>query len=187
MFRGYGDNIIFTLWMHSPEIKHYKFENMLHIFFKALHFITWQFGRLSWHSWWNEINVTMNMLLEMSFMHSGYNIVSRIHVNKGHFFEYQRNNLFDPKTFYCIWAVGSRLVHYFDHALSVVRPSSLTFHIFNFSETTERNSTKLDRKQALSVLYQVCVFRADRKTRWPPLPKIGWDIFDFPSETAGRI
>ena len=53
---------------------------------------------------------------------------------------------------------------------SVVRPSvrlsvrpSLTFHIFNFSsETTEQNSTKLDRKQDLNVLYQVCVFRANR-------------------------
>ena len=106
--------------------------------------------------------------------------------------------------------------------------------IFDFSsETTERNSTKLDRKQDLNVLYQVCVFRADRKnkmaalasdwlrhfstsplkplngiqgnligskiltsstkfvffgsigkTRWPPWPLIGWDIFDFSSETA---
>ena len=172
---------------------------------------------------------------------------------------------------------------------SVVRPSvclsvrpSLTFHIFDFfSETAEQNSTKLDRKQDLNVLYQVCVFRADlknkmaalasdwlrhfrlllwnrwmefnetwqearsqrplpslcfsgrsekqdgrpglwlaetfstspmkllngiqrnltgskistsstkfvffgpiRKTRWPPWPLIGWDIFDFSSETA---
>ena len=33
------------------------------------------------------------------------------------------------------------------------------------SETAEQNSTKLDRKQALSVLYQVCVFRADRKNK----------------------
>ena len=105
-------------------------------------------------------------------------------------------------------------------------------YIFDFSsETTERNSTKLDRKQDTNVLYQVCVFRADRKnkmatlasdwlrhflfllwhrwtefnktwqeassqrplpilclsgqsekTRWPPLPLIGWDIFDFSSE-----
>ena len=174
-------------------------------------------------------------------------------------------------------------MHYCDHALSVVRPSSLTFHIFDFSETTERNSTKLDRKQDLNVLYQVCVFRANqknkiaalasdwlrhsrllvwnrwttfnktwqkarsqrllptlcfsglsekqdgrpglwlaetfstsplkplnrfqwnltgskistsstkfvffgliRKTRWPPCPLIGWDIFDFSSETAER-
>ena len=28
--------------------------------------------------------------------------------------------------------------------------------------TAERNSTKLDRKQDLNVLYQVCVFRADQ-------------------------
>ena len=61
---------------------------------------------------------------------------------------------------------------------SVIRPSSvrpsLTFHIFNFSsETTERNSTKLDRKQDLNVLYQVCVFWVGRKTRWPPWPLIG--------------
>ena len=32
-----------------------------------------------------------------------------------------------------------------------------------FSETTERNSTEFDRMQDLNVLYQVCVFRADRK------------------------
>ena len=38
--------------------------------------------------------------------------------------------------------------------------------IFIFSsETAERNSTKLDRKQDLNVLYQVCVFRADRKNK----------------------
>ena len=60
-------------------------------------------------------------------------------------------------------------VHYCDHALSVVRPS-LTFHIFNFfSETAEQNSTKLDRKQHLNVLYQVCVFRAVRKDKMAAL------------------
>ena len=54
-----------------------------------------------------------------------------------------------------------------------------------FSETTEPNSMKLDRKQDLNVLYQVCVFRTDRKkTRWPRWPLICWDIFDFFSETA---
>ena len=59
--------------------------------------------------------------------------------------------------------------------------------IFDFSsETAERNSMKLDRKQDLNVLYQVCVFQVDRKTRWPPWPLIGWDIFDFSSETAER-
>ena len=29
-------------------------------------------------------------------------------------------------------------------------------------------------------------FRPLRKTRWPPWPLIGWDIFDFSSVTAGR-
>ena len=49
---------------------------------------------------------------------------------------------------------------------SVVRPSVVNFHIFDFSsETAEQNSTKLDRKQDLKVLYQVCVFRADRKNK----------------------
>ena len=95
-----------------------------------------------------------------------------------------------------------------------------------FSETNEQNSTKLDSKQDLNVLYQVCVFQTGRqkdgrpglslcetfltyslkslngiqrnftgskisisstkcvffgpigKTRWPPWPLIGWDIFD---------
>ena len=38
--------------------------------------------------------------------------------------------------------------------------------IFDFSsETAEQNSTKLDRKQDLNTLYQVCVFRADRKNK----------------------
>ena len=55
--------------------------------------------------------------------------------------------------------------------------------IFYFSsETAERNSTKLDRKQDLYVLYQVCVFEPIGKTRWPPRSLIGWDIFDFSSE-----
>ena len=103
------------------------------------------------------------------------------------------------------------------------------------SETTERNSMKLDKKQDLNVLYQVCVlsgwlkkqdggrglwlsetfstsslkplngiqwkltgskistsstkfvfFGLIGKTRWPPWPLIGWDIFDFFSETAER-
>ena len=39
--------------------------------------------------------------------------------------------------------------------------------IFDFSsETAERNSTKLDRKQDLNVLYQVCVFLANPLKRW---------------------
>ena len=42
----------------------------------------------------------------------------------------------------------------------------IRWDIFDFSsETAELNSTKLDRKQDLIVLYQVCVFRADRKNK----------------------
>ena len=42
--------------------------------------------------------------------------------------------------------------------------------IFNFSsEIAERNSTKLDRKQDLKALYQVCVFRVDRKNKMAAL------------------
>ena len=38
-----------------------------------------------------------------------------------------------------------------------------------FSETAERNLTNLDRKQDLNLLYQVCVFRADRKNKMAAL------------------
>ena len=42
--------------------------------------------------------------------------------------------------------------------------------IFDFSsETAVWNSTKLDRKQDLNVLYRVCVFRADRKNKMAAL------------------
>ena len=44
------------------------------------------------------------------------------------------------------------------------------WHIFDFvSETAEWNSTKLDRKQDLNVLYQVFVFRANRKNKMAAL------------------
>ena len=63
----------------------------------------------------------------------------------------------------------------------------ISWDVFDlFSETAERNSTKLDRKEYLNVLYQVYVFGPIWKIRWPPWPLIGWDIFDFFSETAER-
>ena len=37
------------------------------------------------------------------------------------------------------------------------------------SETAERNSTKLDRKQDLNDLYEVCVFWAERKNKMAAL------------------
>ena len=42
--------------------------------------------------------------------------------------------------------------------------------IFYFAaKTAKQNSTKLDRKQDLNVLYRVCVFRADRKDKMAAL------------------
>ena len=46
----------------------------------------------------------------------------------------------------------------------------ICWDIFNFSsETTERNSTKLDRKQDLNALYQICVFRANPENKMAAL------------------
>ena len=46
----------------------------------------------------------------------------------------------------------------------------ICWHIFDFSsETAERNSRKLDREQDNNALYQVCVFRADRKNKMAAL------------------
>ena len=49
--------------------------------------------------------------------------------------------------------------------------------IFDFSETAKRNSTKLDRKQDLNVLY--VFFGPIRKTRWPPwlIPQKGATLY----------
>ena len=61
-------------------------------------------------------------------------------------------------------------MHYCDHALSVVRPSVVNFSHFRlllWSHCTE--STKLDRKQDLNVLYQVCAFQADLKNKMAAL------------------
>ena len=42
----------------------------------------------------------------------------------------------------------------------------ICWDISNFSsETAEYNSTKLNRKQDLNILYQACVFRADQKNK----------------------
>ena len=64
--------------------------------------------------------------------------------------------------------------------------------IFDFSsETVEWNSTKLDREQDLNVLYQVCVFGADRKNKmaalasdWPiPFRLLLWNRWSEFNET----
>ena len=47
-------------------------------------------------------------------------------------------------------------------------PVSHWLRLFDFSsETTERNSTKVDRSQDLNILYQVCVFWPISKQKWP--------------------
>ena len=48
---------------------------------------------------------------------------------------------------------------------------SLTIHLFDFSEAAEHNSTKLDRKQDLHVLYQVLCFlgRSEKRDGRPGL------------------
>ena len=57
-----------------------------------------------------------------------------------------------------------------------------------FSETTERNSTKLDRKQDLNVFYQVCVFWADRKkTDGSPSLWLAETFSTFPLKPLNRI
>ena len=57
------------------------------------------------------------------------------------------------------------------------------FRLLLWNRWTEFNETWQEtRFQCL--LPSLCFFRADRKTRWPPWPLIGWDIFDFSSETA---
>ena len=68
------------------------------------------------------------------------------------------------------WAVVTAQRSSSVRRLSFVRPSGVNFYIFDFSsETAERNSTKLDRKQDLNALYQVCVLRADRKNKMAAL------------------
>ena len=62
--------------------------------------------------------------------------------------------------------------------------------IFDFSsESAERNSTKLDRKQDLNVLYHssLCFSgRSEKQDARSGLIMIDWDIFVFFSKTAER-
>ena len=89
-----------------------------------------------------------------------------------------------------LWGVlfiWNRILVHLSWRLSSVHPSSLTFHILDFfSETTKRNSTKLDRNKILTSSVKFLFLWPIRKTRWLPWPPICWNIFDFSSETAGR-
>ena len=62
--------------------------------------------------------------------------------------------------------------------------------IFDFSEIFEGNLTKLDRKQDLNVLYQVCVFGAEqkkkKKNKMTTMSADWLRQFDFSSETTER-
>ena len=70
-------------------------------------------------------------------------------------------------TFKCTWSWGSSAILWSCVVRRpAVRPSSVTFYIFNFSpETLEWSSTESDKKQNRNVLYQACAFQADRKNR----------------------
>ena len=78
-------------------------------------------------------------------------------------------------------------VHHYDQALSVVRSSvirpPLTFHIFDFSSEIQRN---LIGSKCSTSSTNFVFFWPIGKTRWPPWPLIGWEMFDFSSESAER-
>ena len=89
-------------------------------------------------------------------------------------------------------------VHYCDHALSVVRPSvrlsvclsSVRRYLFTFSTSPLKPLNGIQRnligsKDSTSSTKFV-FFGPIGKTRWPPWPLIGRDIFDFSSETVER-
>ena len=66
---------------------------------------------------------------------------------------------------------STKFVFYCRSVIQVGRPGlwlAETFFDF-FSATAEWILTKLDRKQVLNALYQVCVFRADRKSKMAAL------------------
>ena len=63
----------------------------------------------------------------------------------------------------------------------------ICWDIFNFSsETAELNSKKVDRKQDVNVLYQVCVVQAVRKNQIAALASDWLRYFNFSSESAER-
>ena len=72
--------------------------------------------------------------------------------------------------------------------LSVARPSVVNFSHFRlllWNSWTEFNETWQEARNSTPSTKFV-FFGSIGKTRWPPWPMIGWDIFDFPSETVER-
>ena len=68
-----------------------------------------------------------------------------------------------------IWQETSSIKFAFFRPIGKIRWPTwplIGWYIFDFSsKTAEQNSTKLDRKQDINVLRQVCVFRVDRKNK----------------------
>ena len=80
-------------------------------------------------------------------------------------------------------------VHYCDHTLSVVRrPSVRPSFTFTFSTTPLKPLNRIQRNLSASKISmsstKFVFFRLIGKTRWPPRALIGWDTFDFFSETT---
>ena len=57
---------------------------------------------------------------------------------------------------------------YWKNKMAVLASDKLRNFDFS-SENAERNSTKLDRKRDLNVIYQVCVFQTDQKNQMAAL------------------
>ena len=78
--------------------------------------------------------------------------------------------------------------HYCDHALSVVRPSSVVnfshFRLLLWNRWTELNKTWQEARSQRPLPSLCFSGRSEKNTRWPPWSLIGWDIFDFSSETT---
>ena len=68
----------------------------------------------------------------------------------------------------------------------VVFPPWTLNGLIPYSAAIEKNLTNFDRKQVLSVLSKVCVFRADPSTKMTAWTPIGWNIFYFSSVTINR-
>ena len=70
-------------------------------------------------------------------------------------------------------------------ASSSIRLSSLTFHISNYPlELLNGIQQNLTGSKISTSSTKFVFFGLIEKTRWPPRPLIGWDFFDFSSETT---
>ena len=82
----------------------------------------------------------------------------------------------------------TKFVFWADRKTKIVSP---TFDWLRHSHpllwTAEWYLTKLDRKQELDVLNQVCVSRGNPKTKITTRPLIGWNIFDFSETTEWNV